>query len=203
MKYLCIDIGNVLCEVNMDLFIKSLYEACNISEDDAKSFLRRFQKMHDLGYTTLEEELKEKLGIKSKYTVNKLILDWNETLITYESNINLLNKLSKEYDLKIALLSNVGIEHASIMADKLRFDGFFDSTIKWFSCEVGARKPSTIYYQSFLTAYPEFTGALYIDDLQENLDVGSKLGLNSFKFDLTKSVFEDKIKEIELFITNG
>jgi hypothetical protein len=100
----------------------------------------------------------------------------------------------------VALLSNIGVEHAVMMENTLKHGGFFPDAIKHFSCDVGARKPSMIYYQSFLWQYPEFKGCLYVDDLQENLDSGAKFGFRPFHLDLSKPGVDDKIREIEKIV---
>lgn len=203
MKYICLDIGNVLCTVDMEVFIKDLSETFNTTKQEAQYFLKRFQRIHDLGYTTMEDELKERFGAKSEYTISRLVNVWNGSVAPFIPILDSFNSLRAKHNLQVALLSNIGVEHAAMMEDKLKHDGFFPGAIKHFSCDVGARKPSMIYYQSFLTMYPEFKGSLYVDDLQENLDVGEKMGLKPFKFDLTQPNVDDKIKEIEGLIING
>ena len=204
MKYICLDIGNVLCSVDMQPFVESLSEIFNISVHDAQRFLKRFQRIHDLGYTTMEDELREKFGIKSQVTIEKLVSSWNNAVTPYTPILIKLNELTKAHGLQVAILSNIGVEHASMMEHKLDHEGFFTGAIKHFSCDVGARKPSMIYYQSFLWQYPDFKGCLYVDDLQENLDTGAKFGFKPFRFDLCEPLtVNDKIDEIEQIIINA
>lgn len=203
MKYCCFDIGNVLCHVDSKSFLEELSEALNISIEEASRFLKRFQQLHDIGYTTMEDELKDTYHVKSPITIKKLVNSWNNSITTNFNILDALNDLRATDNLQVALLSNIGIEHAEMMKDRLNHYNFFDTSIKHFSCFVGARKPSMVYYQSFLLQYPEFKGSLYVDDLQDNLDAGSKFGFKPFKFDLNDDDYRNKINELKSKIVNS
>lgn len=204
MKYVCLDIGNVLCHVDSVSFLDKLSSTLNINIPEASRFLKRFQQLHDIGYTTMEDELKDQFGIKSPITIRDLVAHWNASITSNSEIIDMLNDLIDEVGNKpqIALLSNIGIEHATMMEDILSMKGFFEKSIKHFSCFVGARKPSVLYYQSFLWQYPDFKGCLYVDDLQENLDTGARFGFKPYKFDLNDSDYLIKIKDIAYQVLN-
>ena len=107
-------------------------------------------------------------------------------------------------DLQVALLSNVGLEHAVQMARVLDIDSFFDKCVKHLSCHVGARKPTKLYYQSFLMQHPEFYGAAYLDDLQENLDASVPFGFRPRRFSLAEhKPLDIYLDSIEDFILQG
>lgn len=200
MKYICLDIGNVLCHVAAQPFIELISEEFNTTLPEASRFLKRFQQIHDLGYTTMEDELKDKFGAKSPVLLKKLVQAWNDSVRPNDEIITSLNKLREKHDLQVALLSNIGVEHAEMMKEKLSRGGFFPGVIKHFSCFVGARKPSLIFYQSFLMRHPEFKGCLYVDDLQENLDASEEFGFQTYRFSLEEDGFSEKINEIEKII---
>lgn len=200
MKYLALDIGNVLCRVSFDPLLNKISSYINISTDEAKTFLQRMQKMHDLGLTTIDDELQDKLKIRSE-SVRKEIIDLWESCVTAEPlMIGKIDKWVDKYDLKIALLSNIGPEHAKAMPQIMKRAEFYNDTIKYFSCEVGVRKPSTLYYQSFLMQYPEFKGCLYIDDLSENLDASRKFGFKTYQFSLETTQYSFDFIAIEEII---
>ena len=104
--------------------------------------------------------------------------------------------------MKVALLSNIGVEHAQMMETKLELGGFFPGAIKHFSCHVGARKPSMVYYQSFLLQHPEFFGCLYVDDVADNLNASKAFGFRTFQMTLQEPGIEDKIAQIEAIIVS-
>jgi FMN phosphatase YigB (HAD superfamily) len=201
MKYICLDIGNVLCTVDSVTFVQDLSETFNITFPEASRFLKRFQQIHDLGYTTMEDELKDHFNLKSPVTLAKLVKTWNDSVQPYAPIIEKLNDLRKEHHLKVALLSNIGLEHAAMMEHILKEGDFFHGAIKHFSCFVGARKPSMLFYQSFLLQHPQFEGSLYVDDLQENLDASKQFGFHTFHMSLELPGIDAKVTEIEKLIT--
>lgn len=203
MKYVCIDIGNVLCKVDLSQFIALLSKIKNISKSDALNSFNEIQKLHDLGFTNLSNELSSRFKIYSELLIDELIHEWSNIITPDKDVLDKLNFMIDTKDLKVALLSNIGVEHAKQMSNILGYNNFIDKSIRYFSCEVGARKPSTIYYQSFLQLHPEFVGAAYIDDLQENLDASKKFGFRTFRFALSEIKHSErysKIKELEKFI---
>lgn len=202
MKYIALDIGNVLCTVDSIGFINLLSSTFNISTAEATRFLKRFQQIHDLGYTTMEDELRDQFSLKSEITIKKLSQAWNDSVAPSLVMLEKLNELRDSHKLQVALLSNIGVEHAAMMEDKLAHGGFFPGAVKHFSCFVGARKPSMVFYQSFLMQYPEFKGCLYVDDLQANLDASKQFGFQTLHMSLELLGVDEKIKEIEQIITS-
>lgn len=184
MKYLAVDLGNVICNVNFDPFLKTLSKTLNITNDDAVYFLNRTQKLHDMGLTDIKSELIDYFNIKSTCIIDDLILAWNYAISPNPIMIAALTSLLKD-GAKIALLSNIGFEHAEIMRNILTAD-VFDPSVKFFSCQVGARKPSYLYYKTFKDLFPEFSGCVYLDDRRENIEIGNLFGFKSIEFALDK-----------------
>lgn len=200
MKYLAVDIGNVLCHVNFDKFLAELSGSLNITLEDAKYFLNRSQKLHDLGLTIMADELRDHFKIKSSVIIDRVLHTWNNCLSPDLGVLDMCNHLTAQHDMKVALLSNIGIEHATLMEKTLEHNGFFDNAIKHFSCHVGARKPTMLFYQSFLMEHPEFQGCLYIDDIVENLEAGKKFGFRGYHFALDGMSVQEELVEIEKLI---
>lgn len=200
MKYICLDIGNVLCTITTAPFLEYLSETFNITLPEATRFLRRFQQAHDLGLTTIEDELKDHFDVKSTMIMSKLMDLWSKIVAPHMGMITKLNDLRVNNNLQVALLSNIGVEHAFMMEHVLENGGFFQNSIKHFSCEVGARKPSKLFYQSFLSQHPEFNGSLYVDDLTENLEASKQFGFQTFHMSLDQSDVGSKILEIEQLV---
>jgi FMN phosphatase YigB (HAD superfamily) len=208
MKYAAFDVGNVLVNVDFPSFINKLSKTLNITVEEATYFMNRSQKLHDLGLTVMRDELIDHLKIKSSVLRDELIQDWNYCITPADWMLEKLDELATTNNIQIALLSNVGLEHAARMKEILNHNGLFDKSIKHFSCEVGARKPTYLYYQSFLQLHPEFQGAPYFDDLQENLDAGTKFGFKPFRLSLeeisgknyNEDVFKAKMNDFEAFL---
>lgn len=184
MKYAAFDVGNVLVNVNFPGFINKMSKTLNISVEDATYFMNRSQKLHDLGLTVMKDELIDHLHIKSSVLREELINDWNYCITPADWLLEKLDAWTNEHDIQIALLSNVGLEHAVRMREMFGYHDFFKKGITHFSCEVGVRKPNTLYYHSFLQMHPEYQGCPYFDDLRENLEVGATFGFKPFRFSL-------------------
>ena len=199
MKYVALDIGNVLCQVNFDKLLAEISDTFNISLEDSLYLINRNQKLHDLGFTSMKDELKH-FGLISPVSTNRIMELWNNSIITNHEAIGQFNSMIKNDKLQVALLSNIGHEHAALMKDLLGADGFFENAIKHFSCDVGARKPTALYYQSFLMEHPEFEGCVYVDDVVENLEAGTRFGFRPYHFALDKMDVTSELAEIEKLI---
>lgn len=186
MNYLALDVGNVLCHVDFDKILKLLSKSLNISMNEAIHFFNRTQKLHDLGITNLSDELSDHFSIKSEVLIKEILEEWNRCIVPDQDVLKEIEFLKNKYNIKIAILSNIGFEHLSyikeIMINKYPL---FDDCVHFFSCEVGARKPSLLYYQTFLSMYPEFKECVYLDDLDDNIKSGKSFGLNAHKFVLS------------------
>ena len=207
MIHAAMDIGNVLVHSDFNSFLKQLSKSLNITIEEATYFMNRTQKLHDLGCTKMADELRDHFHIRSPVVIDEIIASWNDII---KPNYYLLQRLSDMMatkDLQIALLSNIGLEHAVTTGQALNVGGFFDKCIKHFSCYVGARKPTVIYYQSFLQLHPEWQGCVYVDDLQENLDASKQFGFRPFRFALDEATtqqeksFAAKVDELEQIIS--
>lgn len=202
--YLAIDVGNVLVHINFKPFVEALSKSLNITIEDAEYFMNRTCKLHDMGLTCMEDELKDHFHIKSQPTMKELLTIWNGSISTNYTVYNELCRWIREKNLQVALLSNVGLEHTKVMENILLLDNI-PNLIRHFSCQVGARKPNFLYYQSFLHLHPEFRGCAYVDDLQENLDTGAKFGFRTYRFALDKLTpysldMNDAVAKLEPFI---
>lgn len=191
-KYLATDVGNVLTTVDFDGFLNVLSKSLNISLSEAMHFLERTQKSHDLGLSKIKDELIDHFKIKSETLIDEIIKNWLSSMVPDECMMQVIAKLINNYDVKVAILSNVGDEHVSIIDDMLKKYGVEDKVVKHYSCQVGARKPSKLYYQSFLMENPEFKGCLYLDDLHDNLKSAKSFGFNPMYVNLQNGKFNNK-----------
>jgi FMN phosphatase YigB (HAD superfamily) len=192
MNYVCLDVGNVLVHVDFGIFTKQLSRDLNITLEEAEYFMNRTHALHDVGLTKMADELRDHFKIKSQVLIADLIDVWGKVIYPNESILNFFATEVSLGRLNVALLSNVGLEHSARMKEILNANGrnLFDNSVKHLSCQVGARKPTKLYYQSFLMQHPEFASAAYLDDLIENLEAGAEFGLRPFHFALTAHTSE-------------
>lgn len=193
MKYVCFDIGNVIYHVDFNPLLNKLSSRFNITKDEANKFLNNNQKRCDLGFSTIEEELSHRFAIKSDILLAEYVALWMQSIKPNYDMLYLLSSLLND-GVKIAILSNMGYEHYNELIKSFTVR---DNVISFFSCFVGARKPTFIYYSIFLNLHPEFANAFYVDDLQENLDTGAKFGLRPIYFALDKRPSKNEIDAIK------
>jgi FMN phosphatase YigB (HAD superfamily) len=178
--HVAFDIGNVLVEMKLDIFTSELKKYIP-ADEDPNFLLEDLQAAQDIGLNTVRRYLQTHYGIKDASVLNILMNAWNASLIPNHMMLNFMDNLKSE-GVKIALLSNMGMEHAAYLRQSCPV--MFDGHVEHLSYEVGARKPTKLYFQSFLMDHDEFTGAVYLDDRDENLMIGKKYSFKSFKFDL-------------------
>jgi FMN phosphatase YigB (HAD superfamily) len=197
-NYVCFDIGNVLFHIKFESLLNRLSELYNITKEEGNAFLNSNQKKCDLGLVMVRDEIIDQFHEKRHNVLDELVGLWqNSIIISYSSMLMIEKLLNKGY--KIALLSNIGLEHKI----RVKNTSLFADCVKFFSCDVGARKPTMLYYKTFLEMYPQWKYAPYIDDLQENLDMGEKFRLKPIRFALDEcngkwlEAFEDLEQKIE------
>jgi len=203
-KYLCLDIGNVLYRVDFYKFNEGLSKSLNLTYDEVSYFLNRVQKLHDMGLTCLNDELVDHFKVKSPALIREIESLWLNVISPEWKVIEAVSDICHEMKINLALLSNIGFEHARVIEkDILNLKNNYSlpsNTVKWFSCFVGARKPSLIYYQSFLKEYPEFKGCLYIDDNHDNLMMGKNMGFNSQYFNVWDDLKATNKAETDIYV---
>jgi FMN phosphatase YigB (HAD superfamily) len=197
MSYLICDLGNVLLDTycSDEFLLKKYYKVYErpihryeyFPEAEFKSFKKIYKQYERFDYCGL---------VKLKDYMNKYQSDvWDLTIKPNEKMVNWIREI-KNKGVQIAYLSNMGWDHFNLLKEK--YSDFINlADVKFMSCEVGAAKPDFVYYKTFLDMYPQYNGAIYLDDRQENLNVGSMFGLKSFYFNL-----EDNTLDIDNLINN-
>lgn len=180
--HVAFDIGNVLAEVDLSGFIVKLRTVLSSRSDpnllDPERFLEHLQATQDLGILTIRQYLHQAYNFPDS-VLDELVIEWNKTVKPNEMMLNFMDNLRSE-GVKIALLSNIGPEHAEHL--KKTCPRMFAGCVEHLSYEVGARKPTKLFYQSFLMDHEEWLGAIYCEDRPENLKTGKKYSFKSFKF---------------------
>lgn len=176
---IALDIGNVLCRVNLQPFFDKVYNLLGWQKNRILSFCNAVH--HDLGITDVIMDFKKEFGRDfSNETYQDLLNAWLKCVWIEDDMVDFMNKLVKTE--RVALLSNIGPDHAFLMRNK--YSSFVNKCSQHFSCEVGARKPTKLFFQSFLLEYPGNEGILFIDDRIENLFMAQRLGFDARFFDL-------------------
>lgn len=191
---IALDIGNVLFHVDMDIFINELY-LLGIPKAHGIAFTEEFQSFLDVGHLNMEQALRLRFPKLSLSQIDRAKEAWFAIVTPCKPTINVVTELIAE-GAQVALLSNIGIDHATYISDMC--SGQFEHCIKHFSCDVGARKPTKIFYQSFINDYNDFSikypsssnilkqsRGLFLDDRLENIEAARKY-MDSKIFDIEK-----------------
>lgn len=191
-KQVAFDIGNVLLHMNIMSFIEEINIGIYYEEERNEKILKMLNWMKsrqgvcDMGASSFKDEFLCKYDYYSEKEFDNYVLPlWNKTLSPEPKMIKLVESLiDKGYE--VALLSNIGFEHKAIIPDLLG-SKIYNGTTKFFSCEIGVRKPTALYYKTFLEFFPQFLNCLYLDDNLENLACAKNVfQFNSHWFDLSK-----------------
>lgn len=191
MPHVAFDIGNVLCHCDMETYkneiYKKLYNSCSyLDKNYMLTFIESMEKLDYLGMIDRDFYL-EKLC-----NTDGLMNVWNSIVYPEPQMMNFLVKL-KDAGVKIALLSNMGPDHAKHLREK--YPELFDKTIQHLSFEVGAFKPTKLFYQSFLMSNEDFAGCVYLDDVKENIIAGTKMKFDAIHFDLRDFKKQSELKK--------
>jgi FMN phosphatase YigB (HAD superfamily) len=184
MKKVAFDLGRIIVNVDFSPFLDMWHSHGLFKIKDASTFFNDLHGQQDVGLTTIDRGLRERFNLNSQ-VIDDLGRAWDDSISINEDMASLLNGL-KDEGYTVAILSNIGTRHAKVMREK--FPSIFHHSILHLSCEVGARKPTKLYFQSFMMDHPEFKGALFIDDLAENRQQAERYGLRSYAFEL--AIFE-------------
>lgn len=196
MYNLAFDIGNILVSVDLAKFTNELDKYINKTDrafNNSMFFLEHLQTHQEIGLTTVARALKIEYDFQDE-VILKLLDAWNEVIVPNDMMLDMLDEL-KKLGVKIALLSNIGEEHTKFLAKSC--PRLFNDNVLWLSCEVGARKPSKLFFQSFLIDHPEFKNCPFVDDRKENLITAQNYCFNPVLFNLENVM---KLKKPNLVI---
>jgi putative hydrolase of the HAD superfamily len=137
---------------------------------------------------TFEKKMAEKLNIKG------IGLGWCDFFVE-NAKINfdvqeLVGMLHKEYI--TAFISNVDKSRYIYTRKMINLD-FFD--YKFASCYIGSRKPERKIYDFAIKRMGiAYENAVFIDDLQENVDGAKKLGIKAIRFENRRKLDKELYK---------
>lgn len=192
--HVAFDVGEVLCEIDWTEFINE-YEAARQYREgqgkkiigNARQFLQIVQRKQDLDLINEDEMLLE-WGFPNG-DIDGIVRAWNHAATPNKRMLEAKKSL-QESGVKVAILSNMGRTHYNYLQGIC--PEMFEGAIRHISCEVGARKPSKLFFQSFLMENPDFKNALFVDDKNDNLEIGKKFGLRPFSFVLSETKLYDE-----------
>jgi FMN phosphatase YigB (HAD superfamily) len=182
-KKIAFDIGNVLCYVDINKFNKYIVENFDVFDEQHKvnDFLLSIQPSNDLGISNIRHSFKNKFTYLSGYDLECIKSVWLDIVKISVHMANLIQDLL-DNNWEVALLSNIGFDHA----EKVRkIFPVLNKCIHHFSCEVGARKPTKLFFQSFQLQYNWPKSTLFFDDREDNIEMANQF-FTGIQFDIEK-----------------
>lgn len=192
-KNVAFDIGNVLFRFDITPLMNLLI-SLNIVDNTAAavSFIGgSFMHSQELGLHTIKQSFYKLNPKLNEQTLQDIRDSWMKTFSQSLPMIDLVEELIYN-DYNVALLSNIGPDHAMLVRDNCKI---FNKCIQHFSCEVGARKPTRLFFQSFLIQYGWGKEVKYFDDRQDNINIANEY-YNGILFDLDNFKSDDDAAKV-------
>jgi len=198
IKTIIFDFGDVFINLDKEGTNRKLKEM-NI-EDLPESMMAK-NRDYEQGFVTSDE-------ISEHYRTHFLNLgkedfldSWNSMLLEFpEYRFKFIQKLAKEKDYQLILLSNTNDNHICYIKNNVPFFKDFKDCFDAFylSHEMGMRKPDPEIFEYILDQHDlKAKNCLFIDDTSENTEAAKELGFHTWNIEPTR---EDVI---DLFTTKS
>jgi len=199
IKNVIFDIGNVLLNFEPKVYVQSKIIEDKVEEIYDSIFKSEEWPMLDRG-TISEEEAKANIinrKIENEDFINSVFENWYDILTPIESNVEVLEKL-KEKGYKVFYLSNFHLAAFEYVIKKYDFFELFDGGV--VSYKENLIKPEKEIYEKVIHNYkinPSET--VFIDDMQENVQVAMKQGIKGIVLENTKNL-RDELEKLSISI---
>jgi FMN phosphatase YigB (HAD superfamily) len=188
-KKIAFDIGNVLCYVNINEFNKYIVDGdfnIFIRTEAVNNFLLTIQPSNDLGLYSIQQSFEHTFPFLSKYQLEQIESAWLNNIKISSAMTGLIQELL-DHNWEVALLSNIGVDHSKKIREEFPI---LNKCIQHFSCEVGARKPTKLFFQSFQLQHNWPKSTLFFDDRIENINAANDF-FTGIYFDIEKFKNDD------------
>ncbi|WP_191860046.1 HAD family hydrolase [Hanstruepera ponticola] len=187
IKTLIFDFGNVFINLDKE---GAMQNALSLFElDEFPDELIAINTLYEQGLISSDEFLEFYQDNFPKLS-RKTILDaWNIILKDFPKHrLEFIQKLAKENQYKLILLSNTNELHINWIKEHVSFYNNFKASFNQFylSHEIGLRKPTKDIFQFVLDENDLVDQeCLFIDDTKENTDTAIKMGFHTWNIDET------------------
>jgi FMN phosphatase YigB (HAD superfamily) len=182
MKYFLFDIGRVLVDFDYQQFLDAVSQA---TRKPCGPLLGRDLEMHnavetgEISDAQWVDYLNQSMGVP--WTLGELTNLWSR-IFTANSFGRALFDDAKRSKVPVYLLSNIAKHHVDAIENN--WPGIFDDISgKFFSYQIGVRKPHPDIYRHALNALDvEGSQCFFIDDLPDNIEAARSFGINAHPF---------------------
>ncbi len=177
------DMGQVVLHFNNRLFFRKMTQYTSRSEEEIRAVTHAHIEIVDLfdqGKIRPEEFYqKAKTGLEAEVSYEDFFAAYCDVFAVNPPILGLLNKLKPKY--KLILLSNTDVVRFSYIKRKFPELMIFDGYV--LSFDYGLMKPDPhVYYAALELACSKPERAVFIDDIQENIDGAERVGIKGLLF---------------------
>lgn len=191
IKNVVFDLGNVLLTFKPMEYLKSKLNDDKLAEKIYNIIFKSDEWiMLDNGVIKTEEATEKFcMRMRNKENIIKDVMnDWHNLLKPIDENIQILNDL-KEKGYKIYILSNFH----DIAFDNVykKYDFFKDADGIVISAKIKCIKPEKEIFENLINTYKiKYEESIFIDDVKENVDMASSLGMDTIHLEDYKKLKE-------------
>lgn len=185
IRTIIFDVGRVLVRLNVGRAKTGLAKGLSLSPEELWSAIEKDPRWADWQEGRMSEHawylnLTSRLGISMDFDSFKLV--WNSALDPEPIHPNsLFEGLARKY--RLGLLSNTDPIHVAKLESTYEFYRYFPTTLRTYSCAVGACKPNPLIYREALRACKaKAEETVYIDDIPAFVEAARRLGLQGVHF---------------------
>jgi putative hydrolase of the HAD superfamily len=150
-----------------------------------------------------DEELRDVLKAWDRIEHRSFVLETMLSIRPYTQVLELI-KAVRAGGTRCYVASNQQTQRAQFMSTELGYVGMFDGEL--YSCQLGAAKPSEVYFERALKAVgTDAKSTLFIDDRPENVAGARRVGLRSFVYDGRSgaAILESHLRDLGIKIEEG
>lgn len=196
IKAIIFDFGDVFINLDKEGTNKKLKEL-NIEELPESIYARN--REYEQGFVSSEEISEHYQTQFPQLTKEDFHNSWNSMLLEFpEYRLKFIQKLAREKDYTLILLSNTNHYHIEYIKENVPFYEDFKECFDGFylSQEIGMRKPNADIFEYVLHKHNLKAGeCLFVDDTPENIATASSLGFHTWNLQ------PDREDIIDLFTT--
>ena len=193
IKTLIFDFGDVFINLDKE---GAMTNALNKFElDEFPEELIAINSLYEQGLISSDEFLEFYQDNFPKLSRETILDAWNSILKDFPKyRLEFIQKLAKENQYKLILLSNTNELHINWIKEHVNFYNDFKACFNPFylSHEIGLRKPTKDIFQFVLDENDLVAKeCLFIDDTKENTDIALKMGFHTWNIDETSQDVSD------------
>jgi epoxide hydrolase-like predicted phosphatase len=199
IKCVISDLGNVILTFDSSVFYRQIAESSPYTpEQMAKIVTENSGLLSAFGTGRISpqefyKEVSDKLQLSSDF--ESFFSVYNNVFVLMPKVLKTLKKLKKKY--RLILLSNTDVKHVGFIKQKFPEIFFFDDYV--LSYEVGLMKPDPEIYQIALKKAKARAGeCLFIDDLEENIEMAAEMGIQTILLK-PQTDLEAELRQLNLF----